>query len=66
MDSVDRSQSAEFLWRRTNEHRHTLSMPTGLISARECVDCGCRIPEPRRRAVPGCTRCAGCQEAAEG
>ena len=31
-------------------------------SAFECEDCGGRIPQKRRLAVPGCTRCVGCQE----
>ena len=26
-----------------------------------CEDCGGRIPKRRRLAVPGCTRCVGCQ-----
>lgn len=26
-----------------------------------CEDCGEEIPEARRRAVPGCTRCIVCQ-----
>lgn len=26
-----------------------------------CNDCGDPIPEPRRKAVPGCTRCIDCQ-----
>lgn len=30
-------------------------------SAAECEDCGEPIPEPRRLAVPGCTRCVACQ-----
>jgi phage/conjugal plasmid C-4 type zinc finger TraR family protein len=30
-------------------------------SALECEDCGETIPEARRRAVPGCTRCVACQ-----
>lgn len=29
---------------------------------RECEDCGEPIPEARRQAVPGCTRCVRCQE----
>lgn len=28
----------------------------------ECDDCGDPIPEARRQAVPGCTRCVYCQE----
>jgi len=31
----------------------------------ECSDCGEEIPEARRRAAPGCTRCVDCQEAFE-
>ena len=28
----------------------------------ECEDCEEPIPEARRKAVPGCTRCIECQE----
>lgn len=31
----------------------------------ECEDCEEPIPEARRKAVPGCTRCVVCQEKAE-
>lgn len=31
----------------------------------ECDDCGAPIPEARRQAVPGCTRCVFCQTYAE-
>lgn len=31
------------------------------VSAEECEDCGIAIPEARRKAVPGCTRCVFCQ-----
>ncbi|MFA5718560.1 MAG: TraR/DksA C4-type zinc finger protein [Desulfobulbaceae bacterium] len=27
-----------------------------------CEDCDVEIPQARRRAVPGCTRCVVCQE----
>jgi phage/conjugal plasmid C-4 type zinc finger TraR family protein len=30
-------------------------------SAIECEECGDEIPEKRRQAVPGCTRCIECQ-----
>ena len=30
-----------------------------------CIDCGRMIPEARRKAVPGCERCVGCQGIAE-
>lgn len=31
-------------------------------SLTECEDCGDEIPEPRRRAIKGVTRCVYCQE----
>lgn len=31
------------------------------ISAMSCQDCGETIPEERREAAKGCTRCAECQ-----
>lgn len=34
-------------------------------SALVCEDCGEPIPEPRRRASPGCTRCIECQQLRE-
>ena len=34
-------------------------------SLAECEDCGEDIPEPRRQAIKGCTRCVWCQELAE-
>lgn len=34
-------------------------------SAHECEECGDPIPEGRRQAVPGCTRCIRCQEGVE-
>lgn len=35
--------------------------PSG-VSRVECIDCGEPIPEERRTAYPGCTRCIDCQE----
>jgi len=37
----------------------------GGASLAECEECGAEIPEARRRAVPGVTRCVACQGAAE-
>lgn len=31
----------------------------------ECEDCGEPIPEARRLAVPGCSRCTSCQQDAD-
>lgn len=30
-------------------------------SPTECEECGERIPEARRKIMPGCTRCVACQ-----
>lgn len=35
------------------------------VSAMHCTDCGDDIPELRRVMVPGCQRCASCQEDSE-
>lgn len=34
----------------------------GVESLDECEDCGDEIPEARRNAMKGCTRCIDCQE----
>jgi phage/conjugal plasmid C-4 type zinc finger TraR family protein len=34
----------------------------GAVSATHCVDCGESIPDLRRVNVPGCKRCASCQQ----
>ena len=39
--------------------RERMSAPAE--SAHDCEDCGDEIPEARRQAVPGCTRCIECQ-----
>lgn len=31
------------------------------ISRHECIDCDEPIPEARRQAIAGCTRCTDCQ-----
>ncbi|HHO8014001.1 TraR/DksA C4-type zinc finger protein [Pseudomonas aeruginosa] len=31
-------------------------------SAEDCEDCGEPIPQARRRAEPGCSRCIDCQD----
>ena len=62
VDDVDRAQQIEqqriddALAQRQSESGH---------SAAVCDECGEEIPEARRQAVEGCTRCVGCQEAVE-
>lgn len=35
-------------------------------SLEQCEDCGGEIPEARRQAIPGVTRCVECQTISEG
>ena len=35
------------------------------VSAEHCEECGARIQEARRAAVPGCKTCIDCQEIIE-
>jgi phage/conjugal plasmid C-4 type zinc finger TraR family protein len=37
-------------------------LPTG-PSLEACAECGAKIPEARREAMPGVRLCVGCQEA---
>ena len=61
MDEADLAQisSDYFLRRSLAAHQSGSDMETS--SASECEGCGEPIPEPRRRAVPGCRLCVKCQ-----
>ena len=50
--------SEEALARSLSEARRSLARGESLT---HCEDCGEPIPERRRQAVPGCTRCVACQ-----
>lgn len=39
-------------------------LPSG-VSAQTCVECDCKIPEARRKALPGVQLCVACQESLE-
>lgn len=41
------------------------SRQSAMASRTTCIDCGNTIPEARRNAVHGCTRCVFCQETHE-
>ena len=64
MDEADIAQRNQELLERRNLEAHLSNMPQG-ESAEECDECGAPIPEKRRQAAPGCTRCIRCQEAFE-
>lgn len=60
-DIIDRAseREAEFLAEALARHQRP-SENRGSLS--HCQDCGEPIPEARRKAVSGCTRCIVCQE----
>ncbi len=43
-------------------NRARSKLPRG-ESRRSCAECGEKIPEPRRKAIPGVRFCIACQEA---
>jgi phage/conjugal plasmid C-4 type zinc finger TraR family protein len=63
-DIADQAQQQEAYQLQDSLARVAASRPQG-PSLECCEDCGCEIPEKRRQAVPGCTRCIACQEEAE-
>lgn len=61
MDEADIAQRNNELYERMALQAHAAARPSGL-AARTCEECDAPIPEARRRAAPGCTRCITCQE----
>ena len=60
MDQFDRATELEELHRESALVAQLGKMPHG-ESAHECEDCGEPIPEARRAAIHGVTRCVDCQ-----
>ncbi|WP_338560648.1 TraR/DksA family transcriptional regulator [Erwinia sp. E_sp_B04_7] len=62
-DSMDlvQQRTEEMLARNIAQVTHRLVT----VSASFCEDCDAPIPEARRRAVQGVTRCVACQQMAE-
>jgi len=63
-DQIDQAQERQAEHTRAALERAAANRPAG-PSLEHCEDCGEKIPAKRRRAVQGCTRCLGCQEAFE-
>jgi phage/conjugal plasmid C-4 type zinc finger TraR family protein len=63
MDSFDNAQALELEEYKSNQQRAILPAPTR-ESAKYCCNATCRekIPEKRRKAIPGVLFCAECQE----
>lgn len=60
MDDIDRAQIHEEAIREAAIAAARRRAPRG-VSAEVCEECGARIPEARRQAVPGCRLCVDCQ-----
>ena len=58
MDEVDRAQQYQAM---EIENALAARRKFAGTSAMFCTDCGAEIPEPRRKAVPGCVLCRDCQ-----
>jgi phage/conjugal plasmid C-4 type zinc finger TraR family protein len=64
-DIYDRAQELEQKQREAAlRQQAAVSRPLG-TSLTHCDDCGEAIPQKRRDAAPGCTRCITCQTEAE-
>ena len=64
-DFADHAAAAETIHRNAALSSR-ITPPAFGPSAHECEDCGEPIPEARRLAVPGCTRCVVCQAEHDG
>jgi phage/conjugal plasmid C-4 type zinc finger TraR family protein len=64
MDEADLAQQTTEKHLASAIKAHTNRNNSG-VTLLECEDCGEPIPEARRQAVPGCTRCVECQTAYE-
>lgn len=62
-DFADDASAVEELQRNAALSAHRINRDA--VSATHCSDCGYAIPELRRVKVPGCQRCASCQQDSE-
>lgn len=60
---IDQASALEEMMRDHAIQAHRLNHSA--VSATHCSDCGEDIPELRRMKVPGCQRCASCQQDSE-
>lgn len=66
MDFCDRGQQSEAYHRQQSLDKIRGAVGgSAAVSELVCRDCGDEIPEIRRVAVPGCTRCVSCQQEME-
>ncbi|MEA3715888.1 TraR/DksA family transcriptional regulator [Enterobacter hormaechei] len=62
-DFADEASAVEELQRNAALSAHRINRDA--VSATHCSDCGEDIPDLRRVKVPGCQRCASCQQDSE-
>lgn len=65
MDLADIAAETQERWIEAEIAYQTSTLPAGVVSARECRECGAPISAARRGAVPGCTHCVDCANAIE-
>lgn len=66
MDQFDQAQALDAYYRLQALAAIKMQTPGGSpMTMTHCEDCGDEIPEGRRLAAPGCTRCRDCQQNAE-
>ena len=62
MDECDMAEPEIAVFRKAAiARRLKLQKKENQESLKECVDCGEKIPEARRKAMPGCIRCVECE-----
>lgn len=67
VDAADRALADELVYQEValTARLRRIEQVALAVSAVCCEDCGWPIPEARRSAVRGCTRCVECQEVME-
>jgi len=60
---IDQASALEEMMREHAIQAHRINRDA--VSATHCSDCGYAIPELRQVKVPGCQRCASCQQDSE-
>ena len=62
-DFADDASAAEELQRNAALSAHRVNRDA--VSATHCVECDEQLSDARRKAYPGCQRCASCQQDSE-
>lgn len=62
VDQFDRAQELDAYFRDQALQAIQKKKGQATLTSSHCQDCGTEIPEGRRQAAPGCSRCVDCQE----